>query len=66
MKKARRLKRVLDTYDKAGSHARTHHLEEDRNGTPATGKLADMVILSDEPSAADSTKIRKMKFTACI
>ena len=35
--------------------------EEDRKGTLETGKLADLVILSDDPLAVDPRKIKDIQ-----
>ena len=42
------------------------YFEEDRKGTLEVGKLADMVILSDDPLALDPMKIRDIKVLETI
>lgn len=42
------------------------HFEEDRKGTLEVGKLADMVILTDDPLASDPMKLRNIKVLQTI
>ncbi len=48
------------------SHAAWQYFEEARKGTLEAGKLADMVILSDDPLAIDPLKIRDIKVLLTI
>ena len=40
--------------------------EEDRKGTLETGKLADLVVLSDDPLAVDPMKIKEIQVMETI
>ena len=42
------------------------NFEEDRKGTLETGKLADMVILSDDPLKVDPMKIHDIRIMRTI
>ena len=48
------------------SDAAWQYFEEDRKGTLEQGKLADMVILTDDPLASDPMKIRDIKVLQTI
>jgi hypothetical protein len=48
------------------SDAAWQYFEEDRKGTLESGKLADMVILTDDPLASDPMKIKDIKVLQTI
>jgi predicted amidohydrolase YtcJ len=43
-----------------------HHFEDDRKGSLAPGKLADLVILSEDPTAVDPETLDRLRVLATI
>ena len=60
---------ALSTYDALKGitcNAAWQYYEEDTKGTLAPGKLADLVILSEDPTAVDPADLRRIKVLATI
>ena len=60
---------ALSTYDALKGitcNAAWQYYEEDTKGTLAPGKLADLVILSEDPTAIDPADLRRIKVLATI